>query len=85
MCLFSKTLGVSVYEVQMTKLKLREVKVYRDDTANKYCPWDLNPGFLILKTLLLATMLYGCICMHAHIHIYGYIYIFVCVCKNVYI
>lgn len=36
MCLFSKTLGVSVYKVQMTKLKLREVKLYRDDTANKY-------------------------------------------------
>ena len=38
MCLFSKTLGITVNIVQMKKLKLREVKVYRDDAANKYCP-----------------------------------------------
>lgn len=32
-CLFTRTLGIIVCVIQMKKLRLREVKVYRDDTA----------------------------------------------------
>lgn len=38
MYLFTKTLGIILYIVQMKKLRVRNVKLYRDDIANEPCP-----------------------------------------------
>lgn len=78
MCLFTKILDIIVCIVQK-KLKLREVKLYRDDTANKY--WEPNPGFLIPISKLLNTMLYGSLLTHTHICVY----IFICIYAYIYI
>lgn len=38
MYLFTKILGIIAYMVQMKKLRVRNVKLYRDDRANKSHP-----------------------------------------------